>query len=244
MPRRSTALQLEGMRFGKLIAVRRVGTVIHSGRGIHAQWLCKCDCGGEKLVTAGALRDKRGTKSCGCLRGGRRYQKYATKEDALEAKRNQIREWCRERREKANIMAASLEGQRFGKLMVISRNGSKRDKWSGCVATWLCKCDCGGERIVSTKRLNSGHTTSCGCKRRGPQKHKYATDEEARLAECQRKREYRERIRVGFGPKNGPATKVKIEDLPPIPSARPWGEPAYGRSAWEQMTPEQKKQFL
>ncbi len=28
---------------------------------------------------------------------------------------------------------------------------------------WLCRCDCGGEKVVSDSHLKSGHTKSCGC---------------------------------------------------------------------------------
>jgi hypothetical protein len=28
---------------------------------------------------------------------------------------------------------------------------------------WLCRCDCGTEKIVSAGNLRSGHTQSCGC---------------------------------------------------------------------------------
>lgn len=51
----------------------------------------------------------------------------------------------------------NLTGQKFGRLNVVSRikhNGK---------AYWLCKCDCGGEKVVDTYRLKSGHTRSCGC---------------------------------------------------------------------------------
>lgn len=51
-----------------------------------------------------------------------------------------------------------LTGQRFGKLKVISRYGTKRNR-----ATWLCLCDCGKETIVTSDKLRSGHTKSCGC---------------------------------------------------------------------------------
>ncbi len=52
-----------------------------------------------------------------------------------------------------------LSNQRFGKLIVVNRYGSnKRGR-----ATWLCKCDCGNEVIVSSSYLLSGHTKSCGC---------------------------------------------------------------------------------
>lgn len=29
---------------------------------------------------------------------------------------------------------------------------------------WHCKCKCGNEVDVDTRNLNSGHTTSCGCR--------------------------------------------------------------------------------
>ena len=53
-----------------------------------------------------------------------------------------------------------LEGQRFGRLVVSSWDGSaKRD------GAWLCKCDCGGGHIASSSHLTSGRVISCGCVR-------------------------------------------------------------------------------
>lgn len=52
-----------------------------------------------------------------------------------------------------------LTGKKFGRLTVISRFGSTKSK----SATWLCKCECGNEKIVQTCHLKSGATTSCGC---------------------------------------------------------------------------------
>lgn len=51
-------------------------------------------------------------------------------------------------------------GQRFGKLVVISR-GSQRV---------ICQCDCGNITDVHTSNLLSGGTTSCGCNRHGMSK--------------------------------------------------------------------------
>lgn len=31
---------------------------------------------------------------------------------------------------------------------------------------WLCRCDCGGEKVVSQNMLAAGKTASCGCLRR------------------------------------------------------------------------------
>lgn len=49
-----------------------------------------------------------------------------------------------------------LRGIRFGKLIAIEwLKGGK----------WKCICECGNEKIVDTRNLMSGHTTSCGCLR-------------------------------------------------------------------------------
>ena len=52
-----------------------------------------------------------------------------------------------------------LTGQRFGRLTVLKRAGSDNQNR----ATWLCRCDCGIEHIVSSSNLLSGKTQSCGC---------------------------------------------------------------------------------
>ena len=51
-----------------------------------------------------------------------------------------------------------LTGQRFGKLTVIE----PAENVGGRTA-WRCRCDCGGETVVKTQHLRSGHTASCGC---------------------------------------------------------------------------------
>lgn len=55
-----------------------------------------------------------------------------------------------------------LTGQRFGRLTVIKRNGSSKDKR----AMWMCKCDCGNTITVIGKYLLNGDTQSCGCIRK------------------------------------------------------------------------------
>ena len=52
-----------------------------------------------------------------------------------------------------------LTGQRFGKLTVKQFLKIGKDR----SAIWLCDCDCGNTTEVSTKKLNSGNTKSCGC---------------------------------------------------------------------------------
>ncbi len=51
-------------------------------------------------------------------------------------------------------------GQRYGRLVVVGREGSRRG------AMWLCQCDCCVIIVVVGTSLGTGKTTSCGCKRR------------------------------------------------------------------------------
>lgn len=55
-------------------------------------------------------------------------------------------------------------GQRFGKLVVVSR--AENDKKGQ--ARWLCQCDCGGSTITTRYNLITGQTKSCGCILRSP----------------------------------------------------------------------------
>lgn len=55
-----------------------------------------------------------------------------------------------------------LTGQKFGKLTVIKKIGT--DKRYNTL--WLCKCECGNDKIVARDKLVVGHTKSCGCARK------------------------------------------------------------------------------
>ncbi len=53
-------------------------------------------------------------------------------------------------------------GHRFGRLVVIGRTGfDKKGK-----RLYLCRCDCGTEKIQYGSNLKSGRVESCGCKAR------------------------------------------------------------------------------
>ena len=58
------------------------------------------------------------------------------------------------------IHKLNLVGQRFGRLTVISE--VKSDNYQ---TAWLCRCDCGNEKVIKTRHLRSGATKSCGCLR-------------------------------------------------------------------------------
>lgn len=59
--------------------------------------------------------------------------------------------------------ALNLIGQRFGKLTVIERFGSKRYANGNSVVLWKCLCDCGNYKITESHTLNRGKCHSCGC---------------------------------------------------------------------------------
>ena len=124
---------LTGQRFGRLTVIKRADDYVLPNGTRMVQWLCKCDCGKEKVVIAGNLKSG-ATKSCGCL---------------LEnIHRNVIDD---------------LVGQKFGKLTAIKRVEDYISPKGQHKAQWLCKCDCGNEKVVAGDRLKSGRVKSCGC---------------------------------------------------------------------------------
>lgn len=54
-------------------------------------------------------------------------------------------------------------GQRFNHLVVLSQAESKIEKSGNKRRQWLCKCDCGNTKIVTTDSLMRSNVKSCGC---------------------------------------------------------------------------------
>lgn len=54
-----------------------------------------------------------------------------------------------------------ITGARFAHLLIISFAGLARKK----KALWLCRCDCGREKVILGESLRAGSTRSCGCKK-------------------------------------------------------------------------------
>lgn len=52
-----------------------------------------------------------------------------------------------------------MTGVRHGMLVVVAHAGRNRHKHH----VWLCRCDCGNEKVVEGAYLRTGHTRSCGC---------------------------------------------------------------------------------
>lgn len=119
---------LIGQRFGMLTVIERAENI-----GGRAAWLCKCDCGGEKIVRSSNLQ-KGNTQSCGC--------KHKRQLEQLH---------------KYNII--DIQGQRFGKLIALEIIGS--DNSNNTI--WKCQCDCGCIKNIPSNALRNGLTQSCGC---------------------------------------------------------------------------------
>ena len=53
----------------------------------------------------------------------------------------------------------NLTGQRFGHWVALSRTEPSATGHT----SWLCRCDCGTEKIVRQENLTNGRSQSCGC---------------------------------------------------------------------------------
>ena len=92
---------------------------------------CRCDCGTVKEIYSGSLL-KGASLSCGCLR-----------------------------KEQQKAKARDLTGERFGKLVVLSRDPGRE-------GNWICRCDCGRNKSIRGTSLTKkkGPTLACGCDQR------------------------------------------------------------------------------
>ena len=55
----------------------------------------------------------------------------------------------------------NLAGERFGRLTVLRKALNNQ-----AGIRWMCRCDCGAEKIISRNDLRGGRARSCGCWRR------------------------------------------------------------------------------
>lgn len=60
-------------------------------------------------------------------------------------------------------MIENLVGKKYGRWLVISRAEDKIIVGNRHIRHWLCKCDCGTERVVKEQSLKDGTSKSCGC---------------------------------------------------------------------------------
>jgi hypothetical protein len=68
----SKLIDLTGRKFGRLTVKCRSGTYQRPSGNKEPTWLCKCECGNEKVVSSSNLKGKNNTLSCGCLQAEKR----------------------------------------------------------------------------------------------------------------------------------------------------------------------------
>lgn len=72
-----TVKDLTGKRFGMLTVMKQVGFTERNKHGLrYALWLCKCDCGNQRILNTGTLTRTTYNHSCGCL--GEKHLKEIT----------------------------------------------------------------------------------------------------------------------------------------------------------------------
>jgi hypothetical protein len=57
-------------------------------------------------------------------------------------------------------------GERFGRWTVVADAGVKRFPSGGTASQWLCRCDCGNEKVVLAQTIRNGTSKCCGCDQR------------------------------------------------------------------------------
>lgn len=175
-------LNLKGQVFGKLIVLEEGEPYIKPSGRKNTTWKCLCECGNTTTVRTEYLRSGH-TTSCGCnahrddltnqifgrltvleqVEGGWKclcncgnitvVRGYSLKNGNTKSC------GCLQKDRTSETTFKSLIGQKFGKLTVLERVENNR---FGHVC-YKCKCECGGETIVSGNNLSRGITSSCGC---------------------------------------------------------------------------------
>jgi hypothetical protein len=56
-------------------------------------------------------------------------------------------------------LSPDISGQKFGMWTVVERRGSMPYGGAG----YLCRCDCGSEKLIGATTLRKGNSTGCGC---------------------------------------------------------------------------------
>ena len=176
---------LVGRRFDRLVAKERFidGNIV--------KYLCKCDCGNECIKTTYSLIYQP-TNSCGCLHKesikkldlfGQRFNHLVVIGKA-ETRYRKLHWLCRCDCGNMTIVSSSglktghtqscgcfkdevasdthfedLSGKKYGMLYVVKRvHNSRRGE-----VQYLCKCECGKEKVIRGIHIKNGNTRSCGC---------------------------------------------------------------------------------
>ena len=156
---------IAGQRFGRLIAVEPLPERSQAGEIV---WRCRCDCGGEKPVSAPQLKSGI-VRSCGCMiaERNRRISESGVKAShspAAEAKRTQTlygdpgseaRKTTGERlSESLSESGAIVRGMNIAKLAAEQPDGTNPYRgvcWNASKRRWMAYCQVGKKRWASAR---------------------------------------------------------------------------------------------
>lgn len=133
----STKNNLVGVRFGRMVITEQKRGPAKGRKYDIDLCVIQCDCGTIKTLCLHNVTNG-STKSCGCLRN------------------------------EGPIKPLDLSGRVFGKLTVLAlhhvRQRSESEKRIiRRMRMWLCRCECGKQKVIPQENLMRGDTRSCGC---------------------------------------------------------------------------------
>ena len=184
----SNLIDLTGQKFGKWTVLERDLEKQRQLKTNGSYWKCQCECGNIKSVQSSKLR--RGeSKSCGqCQHNGmpnnfineigKKYG-YLTVLKIDETSRNSrdgIKWICqcdcgnitsvagKHLRKKittsCGCRTGNLIGKQFGEWTILYKSDKK---YANIQTQYMCRCNCGTEKLLPVARLLSGNSLSCGC---------------------------------------------------------------------------------
>lgn len=193
----SKLIDLTGQRFGILTVLSKDEPYTKPSGQKATMWKCICDCGNIVSIRSEYLRNGSVT-SCGCIEEqqkniiGQRFGRLVVvKEDVDKPKSvickcdcGELTSVCRHnllsgqtkscgclQKEARYAKVNDLTGQKFGRLTVL-----KRVENQGRAVRYLCRCECGNEKIFYATNLKRGLSISCGCFRRDKLSQLYFED--------------------------------------------------------------------
>ncbi len=177
-------------KIGKLLVIEKIQKTKKNG----CSYLCRCECGVEKIINKSKLVTKN-VASCGCSYFnniiGLTFNSWTVLEripnDPTLGK-NEIKWKCRCKCGKISVvlgkclkngtskscgclideLGPNLTGRIFGYLTVVNKVKQKVLPYLGAKwkrRAWNCVCNCGVNKIVTENQLLSNKYTSCGCMR-------------------------------------------------------------------------------